>query len=110
MDSVVPLTRQAQKEVVDNLRSAVECIVDDVFFRGLIPNRFRGRRDSICWNDIEVMVSQNPNDVRATHTIYDRLSNAGLHLGYAQQVAPLTKPQLESYYNHLKTLVDNAGL
>lgn len=105
-----PLTQAYQKTFADNLRMAIEWIVDEVFFRGLIPNRFRGRRDFIQWAQLETMVGQNGADVRTVHTIYERVSSVGIHVGAAHVGAPLRKDQCASFYNQLKTIVDNAGI
>lgn len=105
-----PMTREYQKMTADNLRMAVEWIIDEVFFRNLVPNRFRGKRDFIQWAELEVMVNQNSADVRAIHTIYSKLSSADTHVGIAHVLAPLPKATLLNYYNTLKTLVDGAGL
>ena len=64
------LTPVYQKQLADNLRMATEWVVDEVFFRNLIPNRFRGRFDNIKWTKLEEMVGQNSADVQAVHTIY----------------------------------------
>lgn len=105
-----PLTPVYQKQLADNLRMATEWVVDEVFFRNLIPNRFRGRFDSIKWTKLEEMVGQNSADVQAVHTIYQKLSSVGSHVGAAHVQAPLRKDQYQGFYNTLKALVDNAGI
>lgn len=105
-----PLTPVYQKQLADNLRMATEWVVDEVFFRNLIPNRFRGRFDNIKWTKLEEMVGQNSADVQAVHTIYQKLSSVGSHVGAAHVQAPLRKDQYQGFYNTLKALVDNAGI
>jgi len=105
-----PLTRPYQKQLADNLRMATEWIVDEVFFRNLIPNRFRGRFDNIKWTKLEEMVGQNSADVQAVHTIYQKLSSVGSHVGAAHVQTQLRKDQYQGFYDTLKTLVDNAGI
>lgn len=105
-----PLTRDYQKQLADNLRMATEWLVDEVFFRNLIPNRFRGRFDKIKWTKLEEMIGQNSADVRTARTIYQKVSSVGSHVGAAHVQAPLRKDQFQGFYDTLKTLVDNAGL
>ena len=105
-----PLTRDYQKQLADNLRMATEWLVDEVFFRNLIPNRFRGRFDKIKWTKLEEMIGQNSADVRTVRTIYQKVSSVGSHVGAAHVQAPLRKDQFQGFYDTLKTLVDNAGL
>jgi len=105
-----PLTRDYQKQLADNLRMATEWLVDEVFFRNLIPNRFRGRFDKIKWTKLEEMIGQNSADVRTVRTIYQKVSSVGRHVGAAHVQAPLRKDQFQGFYDTLKTLVDNAGL
>lgn len=105
-----PLTRDYQKMLADNLRMAIEWIVDEVFFRNLIPNRFRGRRDFIQWTRLETMVGQRGEDVRAVHTIYDKVSAVGVHVGAVHVQMTLRKDQYQGFYDKLMSLVDNAGI
>lgn len=105
-----PLTPVYQKQLADNLRMATEWVVDEVFFRNLIPNRFRGRFDSIKWTKLEEMVGQNVADVRDVHEIYKKVSSVGIHVGVAHVQAPLRKDQYQGFYDTLKDLIDNAGI
>lgn len=89
---------------------AIEWIVDEVFFRNLIPNRFRGRRDFIQWTRLETMVGQRSEDVRAVHTIYDKVSAVGVHVGAVHVQMTLRKDQYQGFYDKLMSLVDNAGI
>jgi hypothetical protein len=38
---------------------ATEWVVDEVFFRNFIPNKFRRRFDKIKWTKLEEMIGQN---------------------------------------------------
>ena len=88
------------RTLVDTLRIAVEWMVDEVIFYNQQPLAFRGFTN-IPWAKIEQMVQFDPVHVSELHTIYNKLSNTGAHVGFGGVFNPLTRGELEGIKNRL---------
>lgn len=99
--SAMPVTNE--KDIVDDLRMAVEWAIDEVVFRGLAPRRFKGS-DLTDWATMEAMTSIGNNNVIELHDVYDQLSGIGSHLGYMSYVSTATVSKLQNLYSKIETV------
>jgi energy-coupling factor transporter ATP-binding protein EcfA2 len=95
------------RRVVDDMRISIEWMIDEVVFRNLNPLKFRGR-SSIPWKNLELMVNTDGASVLELKSIYDALSNSGLHVGYGGLFSPLSKTQLLNFAQRLIQIFNNA--
>ena len=96
--SAVPLSNL--DGVVHNLRMAVEWAIDEVVFRGLSPNRYKGS-ENIDWVRMKDMASagiQNIMDLRAN---YDDLSSMGAHVGASSYVVTPSPVKLQAIHDDI---------
>lgn len=99
--SAMPITNE--KDIVDDLRMAVEWAIDEVVFRGLAPRRFKGS-DLTDWATMEAMTNIGNNNVIELHDVYDQLSGIGSHLGYMSYVSTATVSKLQNLYSKIETV------
>ena len=91
-------------QVADNLRHAIEYLVDEKVFMGLSPCKHRGRYDDIPWGRLTLLRSVEESTIDCLRIQYRRLSNGNVHLGRDFFECPMEPDELEEIYNALKAL------
>jgi energy-coupling factor transporter ATP-binding protein EcfA2 len=95
-----------KETIANNLRRAIEHLVDEVIFCGLTPCCFR-TRESIQWTKLESLSDVNKEVVRAMSQMYKRLSGASLHVGMESMENGLDSDELRTFYNGLRDIMNN---
>lgn len=87
----------------DNLREAVEWMIDEVVLNGVTPLRYRGNTP-IPWKKLKVVTNRGSEIVDKLSAYYSKLSSGGSHLGGVAYVAPLGPAELQTVSTELRTL------
>lgn len=91
-------------QIADNLRHAIEYLVDEKVFMGLSPCKHRGRYDDIPWGRLSLLRTVGESTIDCLRNQYKRLSNGNVYLGRDFIDCPLEPDELEEIYNALKAL------
>lgn len=91
------------KEANDNLREAVEWMIDEVVLNGVTPLRYRGNTP-IPWKELKVVNSRGIDLVNKLYNCYNKLSSGGSHLGGVAYAAPLGPAELQIISAELRAL------
>ena len=86
--------------VVHDLRMAVEWAIDEVVFRGLSPNRYKGSQN-IDWAGMRDMASAGIQNVVDLKRNYDDLSSMGAHVGVSSYVITPTPAKLQAIHDDI---------
>ena len=86
--------------VVHDLRMAVEWAIDEVVFRGLSPNRYKGSQN-IDWAGMRDMASAGIQNVVDLKRNYDDLSSMGAHVGASSYVVTPTPAKLQAIHDDI---------
>jgi len=91
-------------QVADNLRHAIEYLIDEKVFMGLSPCKYRGRYDDIPWGRLTLLRTVEESTIDCLRIQYKRLSDGNAHLGRDSIECPMELEELEEIYNALKAL------
>lgn len=91
-------------KAADNLRHAVEYLVDEKVFMGLTPCKYRGKYDVIPWEKLHFLRNVTADTIECLKQQYCRLSNGNAHLGEHSIDCPLEYDDLLQIYDALKAL------
>lgn len=91
------------KNIVEDLRMAVEWAIDEVIFRGLPTRRFKGSEPT-DWITMEAMASAGVDIVRDLKSNYDQLSGMGVHLGTSSYTAPPSPATLQAIHDDIERI------
>lgn len=98
---VSPSSNIHLKHIANMLRIAIEYIIDEKIFLGLIPNKVRVGKSGIQWKDLKKMSPHNTTLIEKLKVHHGNLSSRLLHVSGLSTGVPLRKSDLESIYNDL---------
>lgn len=87
----------------DNLREAVEWMIDEVVLNNVTPLRYRGNTP-IPWKELKVVTNRGSEIIDKLSEYYSKLSSGGSHLGGVAYVAPLGPAELQAVSSGLRKL------
>lgn len=100
------LSEMDKGTVANNIRLAIEYMVDEVIFCGLTPCRFR-IHENIQWVKMESLSDVSKEVVREMSQMYARLSGASMHVGMESMEDGLDSDELREFYNRLREIMKN---
>ena len=85
------------------IREAVENIIDEIVFNGLIPNKFSNKNGRINWDELKKL---NPDAelIDKIHTIHGRCSGGELHSGTEREENPVDAEELRIMCSDLRSV------
>ncbi|QWV00072.1 AAA family ATPase [Francisella salimarina] len=91
-------------ECANKLRKAVECIIDEVVFNGLVPTKYSSKINRIHWDSLKNMIVEN-EFIDKLHEVHDRVSGGEIHNGTESDENPIDKEEFERMVRELENLM-----
>lgn len=92
--------------VTNNLRHAVENMIDEIVFRGQIPTRYTSKNNRIQWEILKKLVNDGVT-IDKLQAVHSRVSASGLHNGIEAGHNPLRQDEANGFIRDLKDIFNN---
>ncbi|WP_169730542.1 AAA family ATPase [Xylanibacter oryzae] len=92
-------------EITNDLRQAVEHLIDEVVFRNQIPTRYSCKKSRIQWGKLKTLVNDSET-IDKLNTIHSRLSGSSLHNGIESTYNQLRQCEANEFIRDLRVILN----
>jgi len=97
-----PFTKHT--ECASKLRKAVECLIDEKVFNGLVPTKFHAKKDHIDWNDLK-QLNNSEELINTLKEVFDRVSGGEMHNGTESEENQIEKEEFDDMIVQLEAII-----